>query len=116
MNRLQKSQYSLGKRNQYLKNAHNTKNSFKKIIFAPHGDSNIDADDDAHDASNISGNDAGSTYFKTLSYSLRNRNPVPGDAAVYTASPDDAASPNSLIDSKLNHKTDPRSMIKLKKN
>ena len=48
-------------------------------------------------------------------YSLRNHNHFPNAADDYFVSLGDTASPDSLIDSKLKRKMDPRSMIKQKK-
>ena len=103
------------KYNQYFKNAHNTKKSFKNITDAPDGDDKTISDDDADDATNTDDDDAGSTDSKTPPYSLRNRNHSPNAADNYAVSPDDDASPDSFIDSKLKLKVDPRSMIKQKK-
>ena len=64
----------------------------------------IDADDDATDALNNADDDAGSTDSQKSPHSLRNHNYAPNDAT----------SPDSLIDPKLKRKIDPRSIIKLK--
>ena len=85
-----------------------------KITDAPGGDSKIIADNYAADATNAVYDDAGSTDSKTSPYSLINRNRAPNSADYNAASPNYAASSNSLIESKLKRKIDPRSMIKLK--
>ena len=58
-----KPQYSLRKRSQYFKNAHNTK-QHKNITGAPDSDAKIAAGDDAVDAPNTADNDAISTDSK----------------------------------------------------
>ena len=93
----------------YFKNVHNTKKPIKNITDAPNGDAKIVADDDVADAPNTADDDSGSTNSKTSQYSLRNQNNAPDSAD------DDVASLDSLIDSKLKHKIDPSSTIKLKK-
>ena len=85
------------------------KKPIKKITDDPDGDVKIAADDDADEAPNTADNDAVSTDSKKSPYSSRNLNHAPDTNA------DNAASPNSLIDSKIKPKIDPRSMTKLKK-
>ena len=82
----------------------------KNFTDTPDGDLFF-ADDDASDAPNTSDDDAVSKYSKTYPYSTRNHNYSPNATDVDAAPPDDAASPEFLIDSKLKHKIDPRSMI-----
>ena len=101
------------KRNQYFKNAHHTKKTDKNITDAPDSDAKIDADDDAADSPNTADNDAGSTDSKESTYSPRNHNHAPNSSDDDATYPDDPASPNSLIDSKLKCKIDPMSMIKI---
>ena len=52
------------KRNQYLKNIHNTKKTFKNITDAPDGDYKIAADNNAAYSCNTADNDGGSTESK----------------------------------------------------
>ena len=75
----------------------------------------FDADDDGYDSPNASDNDVVSTDSKKTPYPLRSHKHVPNAADYYAASPNDDASPDSLIYSKLKHKIEPRSMIKQKK-
>ena len=90
------------------------KKSFKNITDAPDGDAEIAADNDVSDARNTADCGTGSTYSKLSPYSLRNLNHYPDADDYNAASPNDAASPNSLIDSKIKYKIDPRSIIKQK--
>ena len=76
------------------------KKSLKKITDAPDGDAKIVADDNSADAPNTSDDDAGSTDSQTSPYSLRNRNHSLDAADGDYASPNDASSPDSLVDSK----------------
>ena len=85
------------------------KKNLKNITDAPDVDAKTVAGNDATDDPNTDDNDSGSTDSKTSPYSLINRNRAPN------AYDDDSASPDSLIDSKLKPKIDPRSIIKIKK-
>ena len=96
------------KRNQYFKNARNTKTIFKIITDAPNGDAKIALDDDATDVPNTADYDAGSTDSQKSPYLLINRNHAPNATDDDYASPDDSTSPDFLIDSKLKRKIDPR--------
>ena len=92
-----------------------TQKTFKNITDSLDGDTKIVAADDAADAPNTADDDYGYIYSKTSQYELINRNYSPNNSDGYAASLNDAASHDSLIYSKLKHKTDPRSMIELKK-
>ena len=107
-----KSPYLLRKRNQYFKTPPTPK-QFKTSLM-PLMVMLKAADGDTDDSPNISDGDDGSTDSKISPYSLRNRNHDPDDADDDAAYPDDAVSLESLIDSKLKHKVDPKSIIKLK--
>ena len=82
---------------------------------ALNGNAKIISDNDAGDAPNTADNDDGSTDSKTSLYVLRNCNHDPNASDYDAAYTNDAAPPDSLIDSKHNRNIFPRSMIKLKK-
>ena len=91
------------------------KTTFKNVTDATDGDAKISEDSDDADAPSTDENDAGSKDSRKFQYLLRNWNNSPHDTDGDADSTDEAASLDSLIDSKIICKIDPKSMIKIYK-